>query len=364
MKTKVLHILGGMGRGGAPSFIINNLEKIDDQKVQFDFLVRKDNCAFNDVLKRHDSRLFVVPEFPSHAWSNMVETYKVFKQYGKEYTAIHVHANALYYVLPFILAKLFGVKITILHSHNTQSNVKSLQALHYLNKLFVGFWANTFLACAVDAGKWMFGKKHFEVINNAVDVNKFIFNQANRSAIRLELGIPESSYVIGNVGRFEEVKNHRFIIDIFNEYLKVNSNAYLLLPGDGSLWQEMDDKVKSLGISDKVRLTGVRSDIDKMYSAMDLLLMPSHYEGLPFVLIEAQCAGLKCMISENVTEECILTDLCCVESLSHDASEWSNRLANISDTSYDRSQYAKVVKEKGYDINDTAQRLTEIYTSK
>lgn len=362
MKVKVLHILGGMGRGGAPSFIINNLERIDDDKVQFDFLVRKDNCAFDDILKKHKSHLYIVPEFPAKLIGNLVKTYRVFKQHGKEYDAIHIHANALYYVLPSFLAKLFGIKKIILHSHNTQSNVSRFQLLHHINKLFVSFYANKFLACGEDAGKWMFGNKQFEVINNAVDVSKYSFNTASRSSIRKEFGISDTAVVVGNVGRFEEVKNHRFIIDVFYEYIRKNPDSHLLLPGEGTLLNEMKHKVKSLGISNKVTFTGSRGDIDKIYSAMDVILMPSHYEGLPFVLIEAQCAGLKCLISENVTEECIITDLCYCESLSKDAVHWSNRLQAIVKEKCDRNIYNLIVKSKGYDIHETARRLTDIYT--
>ena len=137
MKTRVLHVIGGMGRGGAPSFVINNLLRMDSSKIQFDFLVRNNNCVFTDIIEKKGGRLFEVPSFPKHLISNYRETLNVFKKYGKEYDAIHVHANALYYILPLLLAKKWGIKKIILHSHNTQSNVGIMQPLHYLNKLFV-----------------------------------------------------------------------------------------------------------------------------------------------------------------------------------------------------------------------------------
>ena len=363
MKTKVLHVIGGMGRGGAPSFIINNLQVIDTNKVQFDFLVRNDNCAFTDIIESKGGRLFVVPSFPRHLFSNFIETLKVFRKYGKGYDVIHVHANALYYTLPLLLAKFYGVKKIILHSHNTQSNVSYLRFLHYINKKIVSRLANIFLACGEKAGHWMYGSKSFEVINNAVDVSKFCFSQSARNEIRQEFGLGETTMVLGNVGRFQKVKNHDFLIDIFAEYVKINPDSVLLISGGGTLLEAMKGKAQRLSLADKIIFAGVRSDIEKLYSAMDIFVMPSLFEGLPFVAIEAQCSGLPCLISKNVTEEAFITDLCKVETLNNDAKTWCNDLIELINTPIDRTKYKQVVSDKMYDINYTANRLQEIYTT-
>lgn len=363
MKTKVLHVIGGMGRGGAPSFIINNLLKIDSDKVQFDFLVRNNNCAFNDIIQAKGGRVYVVPSFPRHLLSNFSQTLKFFREHGKEYDVVHVHANALYYILPLLLAKIFNIPRVVLHSHNTMSNVPALRFLHYLNKLYVSSLANVFLACGEEAGRWMFGNRNFEVINNAVDVNKFRYDPTTRDAIRRELHICKDTIVIGNVGRFEEVKNHSFLIDIFAEYLKINSNAVLLIPGGGSLFDSMKQKAHCLDLSDKILFVGVRSDIEKLYSAMDVFVMPSLFEGLPFVAIEAQCSGLPCLISKNVTSEAFITDLCRIESLDNGAKVWSNAIGEMLVNPIDRVRYYNIVSQKKYDIQYTAKRLQQIYIS-
>lgn len=365
MKKKVLHVLGGMGRGGAPSFIINNLREIDGQKVQFDFLVRKDNCAFNETIEKHGGHVFVVAGFPGHLIANYKQTLKFFQERGHEYEAVHVHANALYYILPLILGKRYGIKKLILHSHNTQSNVCLLQPLHYMNKLFVDKLANVFLACGESAGKWMYGNRRFEVINNAVDVQKFAFDTASRKEIRSHFGISDDTLVIGNVGRFEDAKNHRFLIDLFFKYHSQNYKSILLLVGDGSLKTEIELKVKELGIQDSVYFLGVRSDVEKLYSSFDLFLMPSIFEGLPFVLIEAQCSGVKCLVSENVTTEALITDLVITKKLNDSIESWCEEISKSSQVinTKKRLLYSQVVKEKYYDIQYTAERLTFIYTS-
>lgn len=359
---KVLHVIGGMGRGGAPSFIINNLKKTDTSKIQFDFLVRNNNCVFTDYIEEKGGRVFEVPNFPRHLIANYKETKKVFLEHGQEYDVVHVHANALIYILPLLFAKKCGIKKIILHSHNTQSNIGLAKPLHLFNRMFVSKLANFFLACGKDAGKWMFGNKSYEVVNNAVDVHQFAYNQVYRSEIRKEFGIKDETFVIGNVGRFELAKNHDFLIDIYYEFLKKHPDSMLLLLGDGSLKKKIIGKAEQLGIQDKVCLAGVRSDVSKFYSAMDMLLMPSLFEGLPFVAIEAQCSGLKCILSTNVTSEATITDLCISEPLTSDTKRWCVLIEQQRKRVIDREDYSRIVAEKKYDINYTAKRLSEIYT--
>lgn len=362
-RTKVLHVIGGMGRGGAPIFIINNLRYIDDTKIQFDFLCRKNNSAYNDIIKKHGGNIYVVPEFPRHLWSNFVQTCSFFKKHGKEYDVVHLHANALYYILPLILGKIYGIKKIILHSHNTQSNVGVLQPLHYFNRLFVDLLSNIHLACGKEAGKWMYSSRPFEVINNAVDVSKFQYNEQYRKEIRSEFSIPDDVYVIGNVGRFETAKNHKFIVDVFKEYHKTNPKSVLFLIGDGSLKEEIKENVDRYGLKESVYFLGLRSDIEKIYSALDLFFLPSLFEGLPFVLIEAQCSGVNCLVSNNVTSEAFITDLITNLSLEDDINNWVSAIDTMSLEKRNRASYSDVIRRKHYDIEYTAARLTEIYTN-
>lgn len=363
MKKKVLHVIGGMGRGGAPIFIVNNLKYIDDAKLQFDFLCRKDNCAYNDIIRQHGGNIYVVPEFPRHFFSNFIQTLQFFRKHAFEYEALHVHANALYYILPLILGKIYGIKKIILHSHNTQSNVGVLRPLHYINRLFVDVLSNIHLACGQEAGKWMYCNRPFEVINNAVDVNKFKYNEQSRKVIREELGLSNDIFLIGNVGRFETAKNHTFIIDVFKKIHDVKPSTALLLVGEGSLLEEIKKKVTLLGLTEYVHFLGLRSDMERIYSAMDMFFLPSLFEGLPFVLIEAQCSGVNCLVSNTVTKEAFITDLVTSMKLEDNIKKWVSSVEYLSNIQKDRSQYAEIIRQKCYDIGDTAAKLTEIYTN-
>ena len=361
MKTKVLHILGGMGRGGAPSFIINNMVKTDSESVQYDFLVRKDNCVFDDVIKKHGGNVYIVPEFPKHFLTNYFETKRFFVEHIGEYAAVHIHANALLYMLPIRLACKYWKCKVIVHSHNTQSNMRGASFIHKINRKF--FLPNSCvrLACSNEAGKWLYGNENFKVINNAVDTTAFVFDFEKRKKIRGEFRLPESTVVIGNIGRFESVKNHEFMVDIFSEYLKLNKDACLLLVGDGSLKETIKQKVRALGIENKVIFTGLRKDTYNFYSAFDVFLMPSLYEGLPFTLVEAQTSGVNCLVSDNITTEVILTDLITRMSLDESSNQWAKTMYSLN-IDGNRCGYEKEIIKAEYDTTVTAKILEEIYT--
>lgn len=362
-KKKILHVLGGMGRGGAPSFIINNMLKMDSHEFQFDFLVRKDNCAFYKEIEAHGGEVYVVPDFPKHLVQNIKETVGFFDKHFGEYHVVHIHANALLYMLPIRLAtKKWNCKV-IIHSHNTQSNVSALSFLHYFNRKFSIPKECLRLACGKEAGKWMFGDREFEVVNNAIDTADYRYSDSKRKIIREELGIGEDTFVVGNIGRFEYAKNHQFMIEVFSELLKLHNNSLMVLTGQGSLLEEIRKKVYELGISDKVIFTGVRSDSNLLYSAFDVFLMPSYFEGLPFTLVEAQAAGTPCIISNDITTEVDVTNLVTRLKLSDSPNIWASKINSMVMPS-NRGDYQNRVAESGYDTFVTAQRLQEIYLGK
>lgn len=360
MGVKVLHILGGMGRGGAPSFIINNMKKTKSSEVEYDFLVRKDNCAFNSEIEEHGGRVFVVSEFPRHFIKNYIETVRFFNEHKNEYVAVHIHANALLYMLPIKLATKKWKCEVIIHSHNTESNIKGASIIHQINRTFRIPSKCICLACGQEAGRWMFGNRKFEVINNAVDTELFRYSYEKRKKIRKELNLSSKAFVIGNIGRFEYAKNPEFIIDIFYEFLKMNSNSYLVLVGTGSLGEKLRELVTKYNIEEKVIFTGERRDPYNLYSAFDFFLMPSRFEGLPFTLIEAQAAGTPCLISENITHEVDLTDLIIRLKLDDNAKIWADKIYSFMNKE-EREQYAERIVNKKYDTGVTSRRLKEIY---
>lgn len=220
-------------------------------------------------------------------------------------------------------------------------------------------YATELFACGHEAGKWMFGSIEFTVLNNAIDAERYAYDEKKRKEIRAELSIPENALVIGHVGRFAPPKNHTFIVDLFDRITKMRNDSVLLLVGDGDLKAGIEEKVKILGLSDKVVFTGLRSDVDRLLQAMDVFLFPSVYEGLPLSIIEAQAAGLPCLISDKVPDECRITD--CVQQLSLDdpIEIWIQAVLNAGGT--ERKETLTLIRNAGYDIKTNAVKLQDYY---
>lgn len=251
---------------------------------------------------------------------------------------------------------------TIIHSHNISSGKG-------IDNKFKDFLqiplkkekkADFRFACSKDAGKWLFDKCDFKVINNAIDTNMFIFNEDKRNNIRKLYSI-EDKLVIGNIARFSEQKNHIFLIDIFNEIYKKNKNAVLMLVGDGHLKNEIEDKVNLLGLRENVIFTGVKSNVNEHLMAMDVFLFPSLFEGLGIVLIEAQASGLKCFTSDIVVpNEAKVSDLLEYINLSKDAKYWAGKVLEC-DNGYERENMTQYIVDMGYDIKETVKYLQSFY---
>ena len=219
------------------------------------------------------------------------------------------------------------------------------------------------LTCSVDAGNFLFGKKTYTVIPNAIDTKLFSFNKDIRIEKRKELGISENSVVIGLVGRFEYQKNHEFAIKVFSEFNKVHPDSYLLLVGTGSLFNTCKNQVKALGIEQNVIFCGLQNDIPPYLFAMDIFLFPSHFEGLAIVGIEAQCAGLPVIASKNISPEMSQTDLVSWCDISSPISEWTSEIISRTNQISHRKSYDKEITDRGFDISTKASGLRKIYES-
>ena len=269
--------------GGVESVVMNYYRNIDKSKVQFHFICDEDSTDIPyDEIEKLGGKVIVVPPYQK-LFKYQKELYKVFKE--NNYKIVHSHINALS-VFPLRIAKKAGVPIRIAHSHST-SNKKEWKKnilkmiLRPLSKLY----ANNYFACTEYAGKWLFGKKVVErkelnVINNAIDLKKFEFNENTRKALREELGIKDDTLIIGHVGRFMKQKNHEFLVEVFNEVYKKNQNTLLILIGQGPLLSEIKQKAINLNIEDKIKFIGQVTDVEKYYNIMDIFLFPSIYEGL------------------------------------------------------------------------------------
>ena len=362
MKSKVirvLHVVTYMGRGGLETMIMNYYRNIDRSRVQFDFLVHRDfEADYDKEIQELGGKIYRLPPLNPLSKEYLSKLDAFFNKH-KEYKIVHSHLDCMS-AIPLKYAKLHGVPVRIAHSHNSNQT----KDLKYLLKLFyktkISKYANNLFACSNDAGRWMFGENaDFTVLNNAIDTEKYLFNNNTAQKIRKELKIESDSLVIGHVGRFENQKNHSFIIDIFAEILKKNSTSVLLLVGEGSLRKSIEEKVNSLGISNKVIFAGLRTDVNELLQAMDVFLFPSLYEGLPVSIVEAQASGLPCLISDKVPLECKKTDLVYQMNLSDSPDKWAEKVVELSKIK--RENTYEEIKESGFDIKSNAQKLEELY---
>ena len=257
------------------------------------------------------------------------------------------------------VAAQHNIPVRIAHSHNSSQdkNLKYLVKMWY--KRYIPKYATNLFACGKDAGDWMFGGAPYQIINNAIDAALYCYDPAKHEKIRRQLGIA-NKIVIGHVGRFSQPKNHPFLLEIFAALLKKEANAVLLLVGGGTDMQKMQAKAQALGVAEHVRFLGIRSDVADLMQAMDVFVFPSLYEGLPVTMIEAQAAGLPCIISDKVPPECILTEgLVDVLPLSAEPEIWATKI--LEKKNLPRTDRRSEIAAHGFDITTEVVKLQEFY---
>lgn len=357
--VRVLHVITGMGSGGAEALIMNWYRNIDRTKVQFDFLLRSDDNMYSEEINKMGGKVYVMPSYPRHYIKNYRDTKEFLKK--NRYKIIHVHGNALIYTNILPMAKKLGIPCRIMHSHNTDTQKKMYRPVHYLKRINITKYITDALACSDEAGKWMFKNHDFTVLKNGIEINKFIYDSELRSKKRKELGI-EDKFVFGHVGKFLPSKNHYFLINVFEKVVKQSPECVLLSIGEGPLQEEIERMALDKGIADKIRFLGVRRDVNELMQAMDLFLFPSLFEGLGIVLIEAQTSGLHTLVSSQVVRECKITDL--VRFLPLEEPQWINAIMNYMD-SPEREQYrTNEIIEAGYDMKQVVKSLERFYLEK
>lgn len=359
---RVLQVFARMDRGGAETMVMNLYRNIDRSKVQFDFVVHtEEKCAFDDEIKELGGNLFSVPRYVGKNHFNYKNSWENFFKENPNYRVIHGHVRSTASIY-LSVAKKYGLK-TIAHSHSTSSG-KGLSAIVKNTLQFpIRHISDYLFACSQSAGEWLYGKdvyqkENFFILNNSIDIEKFVFNEAIRKKIRKKLKV-ENKFVIGHIGRFTLLKNHSFLVDVFKNIYERNRNVVLLLVGDGDQLVTIQDKVNDLGLSESVIFTGVRSDIPELLQAMDIFVFPSIYEGLPVTLIEAQASGLRCIVSDSITKELMVTDLVKYLSLEETIETWSNEICLNSQ--YIRKNTSRDIRSGGYDISESSQWLMNFY---
>lgn len=361
MPLRILHIVTYMGRGGLETMLMNYYRHIDKDKVQFDFLVHRDFKAdYDDEILSLGGRIYHVSRLVPWSKGYREELKRFFREHP-EYKIVHVHQDCLSSVA-LQCAKECGVPVRIAHSHNCaqDKNIKYLIKLHYMKS--IPKYATNLFACGEKAGDWMFRGEQYQLMNNAIDIKNYEYNCETSQRVRKSLGINDE-FVIGHVGRFHPQKNHSYLIEIFNALITKKPNVKLLLIGEGEGKADIVKKVKELGIENKVIFTGMRSDVNELLQAMDVFLFPSLYEGLPVTMIEAQAAGLPCIISDKISKECIVTNgLVSVGKLDESPENWTELILKQKDMI--RENHNEEIIEAGYDIVSAAQNIQNFYLNK
>ncbi len=344
--------------------VMNYYRHIDRSKVQFDFVVhREERGAFEDEITAMGGRIFRMIPLRPYSIPKYKKQISDFFDTHHDYRIIHGQCSESGYFF-YKEASKRGIPVIIAHAHSSHVKFDLKLIFRTWMKYKMRPYLTHYFTCGKEAAKWLFGEKRAEkaiIQPNAIDTIKYAFHQELRFSIRHDLGISDGTKVICHVGNFVKVKNHRFIIDIFNEFHKEHEDSILLLVGNGTLQKQIKDKTRRLGMFDSIKFLGVRNDVDMLLLAADAFLFPSTFEGLPVSLIEAQCTGLPCLISKNIPPEVVITDL--VESLSLKEAEktWANLLWEMAEKKHDRTNYPHIITEAGYDIQKNAAWLQDFY---
>lgn len=363
---RILQVAVANDRGGLTGYIVNNYKKINKNEIQFDFITYDDYLDFSEELEKMGAKIFYFPR-PSHVLSYYTALKKIHEQF--DYTAIHFNLSYAN-IIPIILAKMAGFKRIIVHSHSTGIDTPSAMTrmikliIHQVGKMLIPLLATDYFACSKLAARWMFPnsiikRNKYEILYNAIELSKYRFNRQKRDAIRKKIGIADDVFVVGHVGRFTYQKNHEFLVDVFCEVENQESKSLLLLIGDGPDREKIENQVAYYNLSDKVKFLGQRSDVADLYQAMDVIVLPSRFEGLCIVAIEAQMAALSTICSEELSEETNVSSDYVSLSLKLSAKNWADKILAKKRTI--RTDNTKILRAAGYDMDIEIKRLEKLY---
>lgn len=364
---RVLMLFTNMNRGGAESMVMSYYRNIDRTKVQFDFLVhRLERGAYEDEIEQLGGRIYRLIPFHPFTFGQYKKLVSKFFDEHPEYQIIHGHCSELGYFI-YKEASQRGIPHIIAHAHNAHALYDMKWPFRTWFKHRMRKYLTHEFTCGQEAAVWLFGKKLAQqsvLQRNAIDTQQFRFDMESRVQIRKEFGIADDTLLIGHVGRFEKQKNHTFLIDIFEKFLALHPQTCLLLVGGtGNLEGSIRNKVQEKELTDKVIFAGTRSDVPQILSAMDVFLFPSFMEGISLSMLEAQCAGLPCLVSDSIPREISVTDLITYYPLERSAEDWAKRLLEVSKGKSDRMVFSKKIAEAGYDIKKNAEWLQNYYLS-
>ena len=363
-RLKVLQFPIAVSKGGITQYCLNNWKFIDKNKFKFDFVTFSKSINFANEIERTGSIIHYASCRAEENESEFIREMNLILD--NKYDVVHLHTSYWKSFLMEEICKKRGVKKIIIHSHNTDilesQNREYLIKIHNKNKSIISKdIATDFWACSQKAADWLYGEKipkdEIKIMKNAIDVEKFSFDEMVRKKIRLELNI-ENCFVLGNVARMSYQKNHEFLIRIFKKIYFKNKNARLLLIGSGELEEEIRKQVREYNLQKAVIFMGWRSDISVLLQAMDLFLLPSRFEGLPIALVEAQSSGLECIVSTCVSEEARITNK--IKYIDLDEDSWIKEIKDSSKL-IERKNLSQMLTLSGYNIKDEIKKIEKLY---
>ncbi len=347
---------------GVAQVIFNISDNINHDYVKYDLVsINIPEQSYYDRIERYGGHIYVLDRRIANLLCYTLSLYKLIKT--NKYDIIHIHGNSALLIIEVLTALLANCRVRITHSHNTRSNYPFI---HKLLRPLYNLCLSGRLACGYEAGMWMYGRKPFTVINNGINTEKFRFNNDLRKNLRKDLGLSEEDILVGHVGFFNDQKNHIFLLDCFQFIQRGNPHYKLILLGDGPNRTLIETKIREHDLQSSVVLTGLVTNINEFLSAIDLILMPSLYEGLPLAMIEEQACGLRCYVSDTITKEVDKTGLVTFLSLSDSPQKWANLI--VSDyQKKDRIEESEAairrIIESGYDIASEADKVLMYYNS-
>lgn len=360
--TNILFITSGLEKNGTEEFIMNVLRGLDKERFHADFLIFSQGETSNSVeVEGYGCQIFRLPP-RRKGISYYSKLDKFFKCYAHKYSAVHLNEGNMTTISPIYYAWKYRVPVRIIHAHSSDTTGMFNRLQHWYNKKFNLKYCTHRFACSTLAAKFFYDSREAVIIKNGIVLNRFSYDSFVRDSFRKRLGLAANVKVIGHVGRFTDVKNHDFIVEVFDQYHKSNPESRLVLIGVGENYDRMMHKVSVLGIADSVLMPGIQTNVNEWMQVFDLFLMPSLYEGLPFVLVEAQAAGLPCLVADTINSDAAITESFFYLSLSDSVQIWARKIDAILQ-SFMRHKTDDLILKSGFAIETTVNYLQNVYVA-
>lgn len=363
---KVLHLLPP-GFGGIDAYVFSHYKYMDQHKFRFDFLTQNRQLEGAEPYRDFSYQVYPLPATASADRDGFIQYVK--RVLSNQYNIFHMHTSYWTGFLLEELAKQAGIKKVIVHAHasfvdeaDPQKRKPLLERHEEIKRDFPPDLATDFWACSQLAADWLFGaqipKSKIRIMKNAIEVERFRFDEARREALRHELGL-DGALALGTAGRFAYSKNYDFLLDVFAGFYRKNPRARLLLLGDGELREDLERQIRENRLEDAVLLLGWRTNMEAYFQAMDLFLLPSRFEGLGIAAVEAVASGLPCIVSDQVPKDVVFSPN--TRQVPLVLSDWENALAELSQVHIDRHEGVKLTQAAGYDVREQAKELARSY---